>query len=226
MSLPPSPLPAIADAFILAGGQSSRMGQDKALILLAGVPLIEHACKLLGSAGLEPRIAGVQSDLSAFAPTLPDEPTQSSRGPLSGICSALRNTSAPFALFVPVDLPFLPSSLLANLLHHAAVTQCAIAVSSLAGFIQTLPAVIATAALPSLQASLDSKDRNALRAFHAAADSVARPISVLPIELLLQAGQVSSPHAFPPEFWFLNINAPEDLTRAETLLAGRPLQVI
>ena len=98
MSLPhPHPLPP-ADAFILAGGQSRRMGHDKALTLLAGVPLVQRACDLLRAAGLEPRIAGAQSDLSSFAPTLPDDPTQSSRGPLSGICSALANTSAPFSL--------------------------------------------------------------------------------------------------------------------------------
>ena len=214
--LPPS-------AFILAGGQSTRMGLDKALTLLAGVPLIEHACNLLRSAGLEPRIAGAKSDLSAFAPTLLDDPTESSLGPLSGICSALRNASAQFAVFVPVDLPLLPASLIAWLLHHATVTQCAVAVSSVAGFIQTFPAVLDTAVLPSLQSNLNSNDRNTLRAFHTAADHLSRPVSVLPIELLLQAGKVSSLLDLPPDLWFLNINTPQDLSRAERLLTRRHL---
>jgi molybdopterin-guanine dinucleotide biosynthesis protein A len=226
LSLPhPLPLPP-ADAFILAGGQSRRMGHDKALTLLAGVPLVQRACDLLRAAGLEPRIAGAQSDLSSFAPTLPDDPTQSSRGPLSGICSALANTSAPSALFLPIDLPLLPASLIVYLLHHATVTQSAVTVVSIAGFIQTFPAVIDTAALPSLRSSLNSSDRNSLRAFRAAADTLSCPFSVLPVELLLQAGQISSSDALPPGLWFLNLNAPQDLLRAEALLTGRHLQVI
>jgi len=202
------------------------MGHDKALTLLAGVPLVQHASNLLRSAGLEPRIAGAKSDLSSIAPTLPDDPNQSSLGPLSGICSALANSSAPRALFLPVDLPLLPASLIGYLIHHATVAQSAVTVVSVAGFIQTFPAIIDTAALPSLQSSLNSNDRNSLRAFRAAADILSRPFSVLPVELLLQAGQVSSPQALPPGVWFLNINTPQDLLQAEALLAGRHVQVI
>jgi molybdopterin-guanine dinucleotide biosynthesis protein A len=223
----PHPLPhPPADAFILAGGRSSRMGQDKALISLSGKPLIHHALQILGAAGLEPRIAGAQSDLSSFAPTLPDDPAQSSRGPLSGICSALANTSAPLALFLPVDLPLLPASLIVYLLHHATVTQSAVTVVSIAGFVQTFPAVIAPAALPSLRSSLNSSNRGTLRAFSAAADHLSSPLSVLPIEMLLQSGQISSSEALPPGLWFLNLNAPQDLLQAEALLARRRLQVI
>jgi len=154
--------PQSADAFILAGGQSRRMGKDKALRLLAGVPLVQHACNLVRSAGLEPRIAGARSDLSSFAPTLLDDPACSGLGPLAGICSVLTNTSAPLALFLPVDMPLLPTSLIIYLLHHATVTQSAVTVVSVGGFIQTFPAIIDKAALPSLQSSLDSEDRNCL----------------------------------------------------------------
>jgi molybdenum cofactor guanylyltransferase len=226
LSLPHLHTPRAADGFILAGGQSRRMGNDKALTLLAGIPLVQHASNLFRSAGFEPRIAGAQSDLSSFAPTLPDDPTRSGLGPLSGICSALANTSAPFALFLPVDLPLLPASLIVYLLHYATITQSAVTIASIAGFIQTFPAVIDTAALGSLQSSLNSEDRNSLGAFRVAADMLSKPISVLRIELLVQTGQVSSPQDVPPGFWFLNINAPQDLSRAEAVLAGRHLQVI
>ncbi|MGA8086871.1 MAG: molybdenum cofactor guanylyltransferase [Terracidiphilus sp.] len=221
MSLPHPLLPMTPDAFILAGGQSTRMGYDKALTLLAGVPLVQHACNLIRSAGLNPCIAGAQSNLSSFAPTLPDDPTRSGLGPLSGICSALANASAPLAVFLPVDLPLLPASLIVYLLHHATVSQSVVTVVSVAGFIQTFPAIIDTAALASLQSSLNSNDRNSLRAFRTASSRLSRPLAVLPVELLLQAGQVSSPQAIPPGFWFLNINAPQDLRHAEALLAGR-----
>ena len=63
-----------ADAFILAGGRSSRMGQDKSLVTLNGMPLIQHAIAIFRSAGLKPCIAGARSDLSAFAPVIADDP--------------------------------------------------------------------------------------------------------------------------------------------------------
>ena len=226
MSTPQSHRATSAGAFILAGGQSRRMGGDKATTLLAGVPLVQHACDLVRSAGLEPRIAGAQSDLSSFAPTLPDDPTRTGLGPLAGICSALTNTSAPLTIFLPVDMPLLPASLIVYLLHHATITQSAVTVVSDGGFIQTFPAIIHSTALSSLQSSLDSQDRNCLHAFRAAADLLLRPFTVLPIEMLLQAGQVSSSQSVPPGQWFLNINTPRDLRRAEALLGWQHLQVI
>ncbi len=218
MSLHPPLPPTPPDAFILAGGQSSRMGRDKALTLLAGIPLILYACNLLRSVGLEPRIAGGQSDLSSFAPTVPDDPSLATLGPLSGICSALRTTPSPFALFLPVDLPLLPPTLIRYLLPHAMVTLSAATVVSVAGFTQTFPAVVAKAALPSLELSLRSDDRNSLRALRAAAEHISAPFSVLPVEMLLQAGQIPYSHAFYPASWFLNINTPQDLTRADAQL--------
>jgi molybdopterin-guanine dinucleotide biosynthesis protein A len=214
-----------ANGFILAGGRSSRMGQDKALIALAGVPLIQRALTILRSAGLEPRIAGATSDLSSFAPTLPDEPSQSGLGPLAGICSALASGTTRYAVFVPIDLPLLPASLIEYLLHRAMITASAMTAVSVAGFVQTFPVVIDRVGLPVLQSTLRSEDRNCLRAFRAAADAISRPFSIQPVELLVQSGQVSHPQGFATADWFLNINSPQELTRAETLLAQKHHQV-
>ena len=196
------------------------MGRDKALIHLAGTPLIQFAINTLRAIGLQPRIAGAQSDLSPFAPIVPDDPSQSGLGPLAGICSALAAGSCRYAVFLPIDLPLLPSSLIAYLLHHTVITQSAVTVVSLAGFVQTFPAVIDRDALPLLQSSLRSNDRNCLRAFRAASNAVSKPFAVLPVELLLQPGQVSHPQGLAANLWFLNINFPYDLAHAESLLAG------
>jgi len=216
---------ATADGFILAGGRSTRMGQDKALISLVGVPLIEHALSILRSAGLEPRIAGATSDLSFYAPTLPDEPSQSGLGPLAGICSALASGSARYAVFLPIDLPLLPADLINYLLHRAMVTESAITAVSVAGFVETFPVVIDRSGGPVLQSSLGSNDRNCLRAFRAAADALCRPFAIQPVELLVQAGHISHPLGFPAADWFLNVNSPQQLTRAESLLAQKHHQV-
>jgi molybdenum cofactor guanylyltransferase len=224
LSLPHPQKSASADAFVLAGGRSSRMGRDKALISLAGKPLIHHGLQILRDSGLEPRIAGAQSDFSGLtpslhAPILTDDPSDAGRGPLSGICTALAACTEDLAVFLPADLPLLPPSLIAYLLHHAGLTQSAVTLVSVSAFVQTFPVVIRREALPHLRASLHSDDRNCLRAFREASRNLSRPFSVLPAELLLQAGQVFHPGNFPPATWFLNLNTVDDLARAEALLA-------
>ena len=119
-----------AAGFVLAGGQSSRMGQDKALLLFAGRPLVAHALSILTQAGLSASIAGARPSaraaLEAFAPVVEDP--EPGLGPLAGICAALASTSAHYAVFLPVDLPLLPPALIAFLLHHARITGQAITV--------------------------------------------------------------------------------------------------
>jgi len=128
----PHPAPgATTEGFVLAGGQSTRMGVDKALVHLRGRPLVEHALEILRGAGLAASIAGARSTLSAFAAVVED--VEAGKGPLGGICAALASTSAQRAVFVPVDLPLLPSSLVAYLVRHAEITGRAVTLASVAG---------------------------------------------------------------------------------------------
>jgi molybdopterin-guanine dinucleotide biosynthesis protein A len=209
-----------AEGFVLAGGRSSRMGQDKALLQVGGRQLIQHALDILREAGLEARIAGARSDLAAFAPVIPDRPGESDSGPLGGIYAALSASRYRFSVFLPVDLPMIPPSLIAYLVHHAVVTEAAATVVSVAGFVQTFPAIVDRAAVESLRASLNSGDRNCLKAFGAAGGAIPGGFSVLPLELLVQPGQVRHPQALHAAQWFLNVNTPDDLKLLEDVMGG------
>ena len=98
---------------VLAGGQSRRFGRDKALALLDGRPLIDHAlaalagCDALAVAGREwPGIA-----------SLPDRPSPD-LGPLGGLNAALHHAVAKgfsHVASLPVDSPTLPADWLAKL---------------------------------------------------------------------------------------------------------------
>jgi len=208
-----------AAGFVLAGGRSSRMGSDKALLQFAGQSLVARALDILRASGLAPSIAGARSNLSQFAPVIED--SRPALGPLGGICAALASTSAQCAVFLPVDLPLIPAALLTFLLHHAQITGAAITVPSVNGYAQTFPAVVRRSALPALESALREGPGGCFSAFHAAAAQLGQPFSVLPVELLVQSGQIAHPDGFPAGFWFQNVNTPGELERAEFLLKGR-----
>jgi molybdopterin-guanine dinucleotide biosynthesis protein A len=210
----PAPIDCIA-AFVLAGGQSRRMGRDKALLTLAGQPLIARALSTLCVAGLSPAIAGARTDLSRFAPVIPDpDPGRDSGlGPLAGICAALESTTARYAVLFPVDLPLLPPSLIAYLAFHAQITATAVTVPSICGVANAFPAVLDRAVLPTLKSELNAGRRGCLAAFRAAARVLGQPVSAIPVEILAQSGHAAHPRGLPAAFWFLNVNTPADLGR-------------
>jgi molybdopterin-guanine dinucleotide biosynthesis protein A len=202
-----------AVGFVLAGGRSSRMGVDKALVLLDGRPLVAHALGILREAGLEASLAGGQPTLSAFAPLIED--SSPGLGPLSGICAALASTTSQWAIFIPGDMPLLPPSLLRFLLNHARITGSPATVTSVNGFAQSFPVVLDRAVLPMLLQELQSGRGGCFSGFQAAAESLGESVAVIPVEPLIQCGQISHSRGLPATRWFLNVNTAQDLHRAE-----------
>jgi molybdopterin-guanine dinucleotide biosynthesis protein A len=106
-------------AFILAGGESSRMGTNKALLELGGVPLIVRTTRLVEfAAGTKPTIVGspetyTRLRLHAIRDDWPGA------GPLGGIATALRASESPWNLIVACDLPYLTKPWLEHLFHRA-----------------------------------------------------------------------------------------------------------
>ena len=105
-------------AFIQAGGKSQRMGQNKALLNLAGSKLIEHPIK---------SFSGVTSYISIITNTpelykdlslncYPD--IYLDCGPLGGIYSALHYSTTDYILTLACDMPFVSSELLLFLIEE------------------------------------------------------------------------------------------------------------
>jgi molybdenum cofactor guanylyltransferase len=97
-------------AIILAGGLSSRMGQDKASLLFNNKPLIRYSIEL-GQATCREVIISANHPNPVFndIPFFPDLIQQA--GPAAGISSCLRQAGYPDCLIIPVDTPFLPKEL-------------------------------------------------------------------------------------------------------------------
>ena len=193
---------------ILAGGQSRRMGRDKALLPLAGRPMIGHVV-----AGLTPQASPIainaNGDATRFAafglPVLSDD--EPDTGPLGGVLAGLRWIEAieprPDALLtVPVDSPFLPADL-AIRLAAAASGGGTIVVAASGERDHPVVALWPTGLGDRLAAWRRSARSHGVRAFLAACG-----FTVVRFDI---------PAAAPDPF--LNVNTPQDLAEAERWLA-------
>jgi molybdopterin-guanine dinucleotide biosynthesis protein A len=107
------------NAVILAGGESRRMGQDKAWLETGGQPLIRRALLTLRDSGIpEVLISGrAGADYSTLrCPVLFD--LEPGCGPLGGIERALATATAPLVLVLAVDLPGITAAFLRKLAAH------------------------------------------------------------------------------------------------------------
>jgi molybdenum cofactor guanylyltransferase len=127
-------------AFVLAGGQSTRMGADKAFVQLEGRTLLAHALALAKSVTSDVRIVGSAEKFAAFGEVVEDEFPQ--HGPLAGIHAALRASSSELNLMLAVDMPFVEVTFLEYLFQEAARHESAmVTIPRAAGAWQTLCAV-------------------------------------------------------------------------------------
>ncbi|WP_263384675.1 molybdenum cofactor guanylyltransferase [Granulicella arctica] len=104
--------PLAISGYVLAGGKSSRMGRDKALLELDGHPLVEHAVRKLRTFCSDVHILSSQPELEIFAPLVAD--IHPGCGPLGGIETALLHATHAWSIFLPVDMPFLEADYLAQ----------------------------------------------------------------------------------------------------------------
>lgn len=105
---------------ILAGGESRRMGTDKALVTLSGRPMIEHVIARLGPQ-VEALAISANGDPARFGPALPVLPDARPQGPLSGISGLIWAAAqgASHLVSVPCDGPIFPDDLVSRLAAEA-----------------------------------------------------------------------------------------------------------
>jgi molybdopterin-guanine dinucleotide biosynthesis protein A len=111
--------------YILAGGKSSRMGTDKALLMFQNEPLLKHMIKLIEPFCACVSISGQNSDYLVFgAEIVPDLFTDC--GPIAGIYSTLCHSGSDWNLLVSVDVPFITDELLRYLISNIGEYDCVI----------------------------------------------------------------------------------------------------
>lgn len=105
-------------AFVLAGGQGRRMGGDKALLVLHGKTLLQHALSLAHQVAPRVAILGPRERYAATEEWVVEDVFPGC-GPLGGIHAALHATRTELNLILAVDMPFVPVNFLARLLERA-----------------------------------------------------------------------------------------------------------
>ena len=195
--------PASADgthiaAVLFAGGQSRRMGRDKALLPLPdGRLLWQRQLDVLRE--LEPAelfISGPsRPGFPADAPTVGD--AVPGLGPLGGIVAALAAMRSARLLVLAVDLPMMTSAYLRELIHHGGKdTARGVVPQASNGFFEPLAALYPRTALAIAQDRLDRRELS-LQPFIRALIAN-RLVAALPVK----TGKAG---------FFANWNAPEDL---------------
>ncbi|MCE3259179.1 MAG: molybdenum cofactor guanylyltransferase [Bacteroidetes bacterium] len=103
------------EAVILAGGKSSRMGQDKGLMLLNGKPMISYVTDLVKSLNLPARIISHNDDYKKLGYcVIPDLIPE--KGPLGGLYTALETSVYKSVLLLSCDSPFITADIIKQLL--------------------------------------------------------------------------------------------------------------
>lgn len=189
---------------ILAGGRSTRMGRDKALLPFGGRPLLEHMLEVAASVVAPVRIAGDPQAL-AYADVLPD--AFAGQGPLAGIHTALRASRAPFTLVLAVDMPFLSREFLRFLVTQAQGSAALVTAPRLEDGWQPLCAVYRAEFLPHAERALQA-GRNRVDALYAE-----MPVQEISAASLQERGFTAD--------LFRNLNTPQDWDAAQAELQER-----
>lgn len=192
----------------MAGGGSTRFGEDKARVMLAGKPMLLRMFELLSAVTGNACVVappGRYEDLGL--PLIADRwPGQ---GPLGGIVTALLHTresgsAAEWNLILSCDMPFLTPEWLAFLLERAAASDAQALVPESAHGREPLCACWHTAAVSEIQSAFESGMRRVNDALK-----------------LLRAEVLDESHwkRFDSAGWlFWNMNTPEDYREAQRIL--------
>ena len=189
---------------VLAGGLSRRMGRDKVEVQVGGRSLLARTCERLAPqcASLAISRHAETADLSALGYPIVEDAIPGHAGPLAGVLAGLdwsiaRDPTVSHVVTTAVDTPFLPRDFVGRLGAALDVTSAPIACAASGGRIHPVAALWPVAI------------RSALR------DAVMVERTRRVFAVLERFGYAVVEWSPEPADPFLNVNTPEDLTRAE-----------
>jgi molybdopterin-guanine dinucleotide biosynthesis protein A len=204
-------------AIVLAGGFSSRFGQDKGILEIAGKPLIKHVIDAVNPVVDEIIVVTNSQDrITKYAQVLGAEvkfaiDLHESKGPLIGALTGFRFAHEKYALLLPSDTPFVSKEVV-SLLFELCLNKMAVIPRWPNGQIEPLHAVYQTKLALEAAKSAVSEGKLNVRAMIEKLRGV-RYVSTLVIQQL-----------DPDLRTFFNINTPLDLKKAIAMVKPRKVK--
>jgi molybdopterin-guanine dinucleotide biosynthesis protein A len=195
--------------FVLAGGKSRRMGEDKVLKHFRGMPMIELAVEKLRGFCTEVGIAGNRDDLGGFGQVIHEARLEV--GPAAGIEAGLMAATQPWMLFVPVDVPLMPAEFLRSWAEKVIGSEVGDAGGSYLvaeGEPQPAFCLLRKECLSAWSRMLDGGER--------------RLVSILGgVGAVGMVAEEFSPDAEATRMWFSNVNTAEDLAAVKAFAVDK-----
>jgi len=145
--------------YVLAGGGSTRFGQDKALVEFGGKPMLARMVELLRGAAKEAKVVAVRGKYEAFGVEIVED-RWPGEGPLGGIITALEDAAgsaarAEWNLILSCDMPFLTREWLEYMATRAARSAAQVILPHSTGGPEPLCACWRTDAAETLRAAFE-----------------------------------------------------------------------
>jgi molybdopterin-guanine dinucleotide biosynthesis protein A len=189
---------------IQAGGRSTRMGgEPKALLDVGGRRIIERVLAAVAPAVDDMLIVTNTPDLYAFLglPMIPD--AFPDHGSLGGIFSGLAAAKGDAAFTVACDMPFLHPEVARLVARRAG--EADVVIPRVGDVLETMHASYAKACLPAMHARLR--------------DGRFKIVGFFPDVRVLEIPEAEVTRHRASDVVFMNVNTPEELARARTLVA-------
>ena len=189
---------------IQAGGQSSRMGEDKALKPFLGRPLIQRVVDRLNSIADEIIVTTNRPDAYSFLRLRLVTDLKPGRGALGGLYTAIASASHPIVAVVACDMPFASPTLLETAIRLLVEEEADVVIAKSEEGYEPLHAVYRRdMCLPAIESAIDSDQWKVIAWFPQVKVRVLTPEEIKAAD--------------PDGLAFWNVNTPEEFAKAEAL---------
>ncbi|TAN79882.1 MAG: molybdenum cofactor guanylyltransferase [Gallionella sp.] len=183
-------------AIILAGGNSQRMGRDKADLPLGEKTLLQTVTATMQQLFPQVIVSVRQPRATVDLPQICDE--QPDGGPLAGLAASLGQATTPWIFAVACDMPFVVPGVVEQLAKHRAQHQAVVPIVQ--GHPQPLAAFYAASCLAVMQANLALQQKSL--------KNVLRQLDVCYV------GEAEMLEADPQLRSFFDLDTPQDMAAA------------